>query len=405
MACALALGVPCLAAAESASDVAARRERELVDRIAAEESVNGPHSPLLGELFSDLGLLYEDSNLKAPAVTAYEQARGVIRANNGLSSLDEASVLEALIRTQEDLGYVEEPWELEQELVALADAHPSDVRAAAIYRKVGDKRIALLNRYLAGEFPPQLVLGCYYHRLPSGELPVGEKNCMAGSRGSLIRALSQEAWKYYSSAVKALTEHELYSSNELHELETKILRISYARGAYGAGRQSLLRSHYYDVENHESPLKRIDSALKVADWGILETQASGTRTAWKAAVDVYQQVYEYLTSEGVDRSSIDARFSPEIPIVVPAFAPSPLVTERPDASSGYVDVAFSITKYGQGKRIEILDATSDVSREAKKDIISAIFRSAFRPRIVDGELADAARVVVRYYVPRSDESN
>ena len=70
--------------------------------------------------------------------------------------------------------------------------------------------------------------------------------------------------------------------------------------------------------------------------------------------------------------------------MLPAFVPNPLASiETPD-SAGYIDVAFEITKYGEGKSVEILDTstnTTDAARLHLRDVIK-----------------DPSRVVVRYYV-------
>ncbi len=397
---AVALAVPCLALAAPAPDEAARRELELVQRITIEQATNGPHSAPLAALFAELGAFYEEASLNGPALVAFEEARGVIRANHGLSSLEEAPMLESLIRVHERMGDVEQPWQLDRELLALARAHPKDLRTVAIYHTLGDKRIDMLERYLAGEFSPQLVLGCYYHRAEARTVEFAERepNCAAGSRGALIDAVARETLSYYASAVKVLTQHRLYSSRELHELESKIIVISLRQGIYGMGRQSLRRLLAYDAANQERSPARAESQLQLADWDMITAVATHDRRPWNSALDGYRDAYHVLVSQRAPRSSIDALFSPDVPVVLPTFVPSRLVTERTAAAAGYVDVAFDITKYGHGEHVEILYTTDNVAREAKRALISTITRSVFRPRVLDGRIADATRVVVRYYI-------
>jgi hypothetical protein len=391
----IAIGAP----ASTDFDHTAAAEQRIQESIASELAAHGAHSETLIPLITQLGHLYRESGLEAPAVVAFEEARGVVRANYGLSSLEEAPLVEELIRVEEHMGYVQEPWQLEHELLALAAAHPDELRSAEIYRELGDKRIAMLNRYLAGEFPPQLILGCYYHRAPSGpEFAAKEPNCTAGGRGDLIRAVTSEAWSYYSAAIKTLMRLQLYSSTELHELETRIVRDAYGLQAYSVGRRSLLRLLSYDVANDEPPLARVDSLLKVADWDMVTTQATHSRLLWEPALDTYEQAYAQLQGEGVDAASIDALFAPEVPVVLPTFAPNPLASQPTPDTTGYIDVAFEVTKFGRARRVRLLDTTRNASRDAEKDLVSQISRSVFRPRLIDGRVADAAPVVMRYYV-------
>ena len=71
--------------------------------------------------------------------------------------------------------------------------------------------------------------------------------------------------------------------------------------------------------------------------------------------------------------------------------------QTPD-TTGHIDVTFEVTKFGRARRVEVLASTVSASREAEKDLIRRISNSVFRPRVVDGRVADAAPVVLRYYV-------
>jgi hypothetical protein len=396
--CLLMLAAPVAFCAQPDLGRTATVEEQIHDRIAAEQAQEGAHSAALIPLFTELGQLYRDLGHEDRAAAAFEAARGVVRANRGFSSLDEAPLLEELIRIEEHLGYAENAWEREQELLALADAHPDDLRAADIYRLIGDKRFELLNRYLAGEFPPQLVLGCYYDRYPSAFGPNGEHNCAAGSRRALINALTTEAWRYYFAAIKTLSVNQLYSSPELRDLETRIVHSSYERGAYSFGRRSLERLLTYDVARAEPLLTRVGSLLEITDWDIVMMRRTGSRFALAQAHNTYEQAYARLGSEGVDPQSIEAMFSPDVPVVLPTFLPNPLLSQQMPDTTGHIDVAFEITKYGRARRVKVLDSTTNAPRQAKSALVRQISSSVFRPRLVDGQVADAAPVVLRYYV-------
>jgi tetratricopeptide (TPR) repeat protein len=377
-------------------DQAADIEQQLHDSITTQQAANGPHSEALIPLFAELGHLYRELGQGARAAAAIEEARGVVRANLGLSSLEEAPLIEELIRVEESLGYEEDVWRREQDLLALADAHPDDLRAADIYRELGDRRLQLLSRYFAGEFPLELVLGCYYHRSPF-QLDPADRNCTAGSRSALIGAVMAEVWQYYSAAAKTLADHQLYSSAELRNLEMRIVRSAYALGAYFVGRRSLKRLAVYDVADDAPSLARVDSLLDVADWDMIAVHG-GSRFRWGAALDTYEQAYAKLRSDGVDAGSIKALFAPDVPVVLPTFLPNPLVTQRTSDTTGHIDVTFEVTRYGRARRVEIVDSTTDASRQAERELVHQISRSVFRPRVIDGQVADAAPVAFRYYV-------
>ena len=58
---------------------------------------------------------------------------------------------------------------------------------------------------------------------------------------------------------------------------------------------------------------------------------------------------------------------------------------------------FEITKYGRGRAVEVLDA-ANATDTAKQRPAGLIKGKRFRPRLMDGEFADATPVRMRYYL-------
>jgi hypothetical protein len=115
------------------------------------------------------------------------------------------------------------------------------------------------------------------------------------------------------------------------------------------------------------------------------------------AVDGYALAYAALQDAGVASASIEEIFAPEVPVVLPAFQPNPLVHDEARPAIGHIDVAFDITKYGRGRAVEIRDAANATSA-AKDDLVRLIMTHRFRPRLVNGEFPDTAPVALRYYL-------
>ncbi len=266
-----------------------------------------------------------------------------------------------------------------------------------ILREIGDKRIDLLARYLAGERPPEIVLGCYYAPVKQDHVD----KCKSGSRRVAAGSILSEARRSYAAAIDALLRHEEYPSDELEALETDLLGITYRYGqlmrtsSYEAGRRSLRRLLSYDVAASQEPPARMERLVQIADWDLLFSH-NGT------ALGAYEQAYDALESARVKRSEIDRIFAPETPVILPSFLPNPLASQE-TAASGHIDVAFDITKFGVSRRIEILDTTVGATDADRQSLVRLISRSRFRPRVTDGEFANRSRVVVRYYVGDGQE--
>jgi len=364
---------------------------EQIEEIQSSQGVNAPD--LIGPL-TNLGLIFREQGDPALAAAAIERARHLVRVNYGLSSFEEAPLLRQLIQIEEGKGNAAAAWDLEQKLLALIRRHPGP-RAAPMLREIADKRVDVLTRYSAGEFPPQVVLGCYYGE----QEPDGAKSCRSGSRNRVKAALQNEARSYYLGTIEMVVLSEGRFAAELPELYLALVRAVYAafpndiHNTQHEGRQILRILRALSVNKPEPLPVQINARVQLADWDLL---FAGGRDKNEAALKAYETLYDQLKQEGLGQPSIDELFSPSVPVVLPAFLPNPLVSTP--GGSGHIDVAFDITKYGEGKAIDVLDTTTNTTAVVRIRLADLIRDSRFRPRVADGAFEDASRVVVRYYV-------
>jgi hypothetical protein len=331
--------------------------------------------------------------------------------------------------------------------------HPDDVRTVPVLREIADKQMDRLGAVLAGKRPPQVVLGCFYKQWPS----LDEGSCTAGSKRNVVQGMLAEAQRNYADAIRVMLRQGLYDSDELRALELEVLRgvdlvrSIYYRGRsyplpmvpgalaaesiepwrsriapvaelaawelpypserafdrgddgqgvtkhvqlmdpYHRGRQSLRRLYAYGAAaSSDSLLQQADAAVQLADWDLLYSHNG-------QAVESYAATYDMLAGAEVPPSWIDELFAPPTPVVLPAFQPNPLAPDDERAATGHIDVAFEITKYGRGRAIVFL-GDENASDVAKRRLESLIRYHRFRPRVLDGKVADAAPVSVRYYL-------
>jgi hypothetical protein len=384
---------------------------DITERIRQVQSEGGPYSKELIDPLTTLSLQYLEDGQSVLADAVLEQALQVMRANYGLRSLEQAPLLRQRIRSEEKRGDFAAAWELERTLTTMARAHPDDLRAAEVFREIGDKRMDVLERYRDGEFPPQLALGCYYYdRQPFASPEQGNQSCTSGNRQFAQQAILNDAQRNYTRAIDVLLRQRRYSDEQLHELERNLIESSYVYGGpyraarqttgslltgsyidghhYMTGRQSLRRLLAYDAANRAPLLRRATALVHVADWDLVFEHRP-------LALATYEQTYEQLKQQGVPQAAIDELFSPATPVVLPTFVRNPLLGDDAPAT-GYIDVAFEIMNVGFSRRIEILGSSENASEDAKDELVRLIQRSRFRPRVTDGQFARAVRVVVRY---------
>jgi hypothetical protein len=368
--------------------------QSLHDEIHSTEAQD-PNSPDLIKPLTSLGLLYEEGGEPALALAALDEAVHVVRFNFGLYSLEQAPLIRQLITSAEALGDHSSAWELEKGILRLARRYPDDPRTAQILRDTGDRRMDMLAKYNAGEAPPEVIYGCYYagpHASHNPHGPVPLRECTSGSAGAVRAGLALEAEAYYAHAINIL-RNESYSSGELPRLVRDVVRISYEYGDPLVGRKSLVYLLTYQEMNSAPWGDRIDTLVQIADWDLLHARSLD---GMDAALAEYAHAYELLQRAGVGQESIRELFAPETPVPLPVSGTNPLVAEAPGEDSGHVDAAFDIDKYGRSGRVRILEANPEVTRAAEKHIEYVILQGRFRPRLVDGRIADRERVVVRY---------
>lgn len=375
--------------AQAKAPVAARDEQwQLLDAIQLLQSEDGPYALELLDPFKTLSLLYRDSGDHRLAIAASERAMQVVRANHGLRSLEQAPLIRQQIFSQRALGNTEAAWELEQELLILAERHPNDLRTVPILRDLGDWRMDILRRYLGGTFPREIYLGCYYDPIPYDDFG----SCHSGSRRQVVYSLLSNAWSHYSAAIDVLLRNGQYDSAMLDELEREMIDSAYTFGGYGVGRASFRRLFDYQIATGAPFLEQVEALVQLADWDLVFVDQRG------APLGLYEIAYEQMKQHGADQESIDRMFAPEIPIVLPTFLPNPLAAHAPRDASGYIDVAFQVTKFGKSRSIEILDATANATNDEKHDLERLISRSRFRPMLTDGQFLRTEPIVVRYYL-------
>jgi hypothetical protein len=356
--------------------------------------------------------------------------------------------MEEALENQEALGDFAMVQALEEKLYDLANRHPADLRTVAIHRNIGARKMDLLRRFLADEYPAELY---------------GESGLFSLSRDAVVTDLVSEAQIHYADAAAVVLRNGFYSSDALRDVEMEIVRASdlfrqrngrsgrahplggsrpYGVGAkergpgwditateeletrtntlwdltgsesseeakqrrqrvrdkltqYRLGRESYHRLVAYDEAlsgstpaDKQAWRRRLEAYLQAVDWDLLYSHNG-------AALDQYARVHELLKTNAIAEPLSAELFEPPIPIVLPTFLPNPLETP---ASARYIDVAFEVTRYGISRRIEIVGAAPNVSDAAKNDLVNLIEGSRFRPRVTDGELGRASPVVVRYYL-------
>ncbi len=449
--------------AQTATEYAQRAPGEqLREQIAALRATEGPAAAgLIGPLHI-LALVYQEAEDHVLASAAFEEARYVTRVHRGLFSVDEALLLEQQIRSEKALRNYERAWNLGQDMLAIARKHLDDVRVVPIFRALADDRSAVLSEVRAGSLPTEIRLGCYLagprprYEDPRGEprpAADGDSSCRFGRRDVVVARLREEILLYLADAIEVMLEHGDYASGELRELERQALGIEYfapywvlpsmGNATSGAARftgvrlecpdatldallasdlldgcldpvihweghvvanvgswVSLVRSVAYEIRSGAPAAARANALVELADWHLLSTslERRHLEAGTDRALEIYERAIRELQADANGRAT--EVFSPEVPVTLPTYRPNRFSSPANEESSRYLDVSFAVTQYGRAERIELLATSRGATRAEERDVIRRIEGTSFRPRVVDGKIAAAAPVVVRYALDR-----
>jgi hypothetical protein len=183
---------------------------------------SGERAPELVDALIEVSDQYQNEGQHFLADAAIERALEITRINYGLYSLEQIPLIQRSIDNESARDNPVGVWDREQQLIELADRNPDDPRIVPILTEMAGKRVDILERYLEGEYPPEIVLGCYYRR--------GNHNysgCTGGSSRVVSETLFFEALRYYDDAIGTLVRNEAQSSPERLQLEHAALQMIY----------------------------------------------------------------------------------------------------------------------------------------------------------------------------------
>lgn len=419
------------------------REQRLLDEIDELQDEGGLHAESLIEPLRALGVLYQEAGDHAPAVVALREARQILRANHGLfsSTVDEALLLRQQIRSEKALGRGEQAWNLQHDMIIIGRQHLDDMRMLPIFLELIEDRMERLDEFSTTDYrdlPTGLYVPCKEGAMPTpinsgrraAPVPVLDaRACAVGTWRRVVGRLHGAVLRNYADAIAVLVRNGDYGSQELRDLEKRALGLvpfergllrcqeqtfiefldselvgsclDTAGGTGVGGWASLMRLVFYEVRSGAPAAARANAFAELGDWYLRAEHVSHTpkfSPADEIALALYEQAFAELR-QGDDAARLTAEvFSPEVPVTLPTYAPNPLASTE---SSRFIDVAFSITRYGEAEHIEVLDSSENVARAQERELVRVIKYSSFRPRAVDGALVDSAPVVVRYYLPEN----
>lgn len=414
------------------SEERARMETDIdnyLAKIGNSEADEGPYADQLREDLFSTALLYQKLEDHENAIKLFQRTLNVSRINNGLESLDQVEVLEATAQSYLAIDNIKEADAMMNSAYHIQLLHYGENSAELVpaERKLGDwnTRAFMQRSSILVNIPRMNVQNFLVD-------PRNFINDAADPRDTPLWKL-YEARTNYIHAIKTLVDAHNYTHPELMELERKLLtnfllsmhreNILYepdfyltrkktktatrlnqnaiemrASEDYVLGLESHKRRMAYLVKDeNRTPSQLVTAMLEDADWDLLFEHKT-------EAEDKYNAAYKFFNENPQFEQGAHAEMYPAVPVVLPTYLPPPNSREKLGIAAdakinyfGYIDVSFSLTKFGKARRIKQTGKGGEITRNMEIRLNQYLRNVLFRPRYSGGEL-DTGEITLRYYV-------
>ena len=402
-----------------------------LEAVTALETESGPFSPELIELLIDLGSQYQQAGEHEEAIELFQRAEHISRVNNGLYHPDQYASIEKMVDSYMAMGDVASANEKQRYLVYLNEQHHGDASPDALPYVVNlaDTGMAQFNQVMSTPRQPVFSVSSGIGPGPSGRGPTPREMAF----GSLYMAQQN-----YLRAITTMLDNRQYFDPELLDLEYRFLETlflqafrqailndpdyylsnrttttgsmlkkdyasRFASYNFNSGKNTFERILIYIRNNPEARVYQLINALmEYGDWCMLFGRT-------QSAMSKYREAYELVHEMRVEQASIEQLFRPAMPVHLPLITAKPnsrekfgIHDEAELAYEGYIDIAFTVSKYGKAKSFATLATSGNVTRQIEHRLVRYLRNSPFRPRLETDNRFESQRVEVRYYFAYAD---
>lgn len=406
---------------------------DYLETITDVETEDGAYADALLENLVSLGSLYQQEGNHEKAIETFERAEHVSRINHGLFDASQFPIIEKSIDSYLAVGDIDNVLQYQRYLVYLNEKYYGKNASATV-----DSMAVLANRNMdvyTSIINRNEPVVSFSFSSPGGSGPSESDDPRRQVFGNLRIAQGN-----YARAILALIENREFFSTRILELEYKFLETLFLqanrrailddpdfylsersssitgshlmspfsrRNSFGyiEGKNTFDRILIYLKHNPDAPPEALATAMMdFGDWHLLFGRNMN-------AVRQYEQAYDLLQAEGVDPAVVSDLVKPAIPLQLPLITAKPNSREKfgladdvilqPD---GYIDIAFTINRYGNARKIRVLDKSENTTAAVERRLKRYLRNAPFRLRMVDGETMKADPVTLRYYYTLLPES-
>jgi len=387
--------------------------QQYLDQIAEQQRLHGAYDPQLGEQLLGLGLLYKNMGQYQEASTSLNQALHIKKINEGLQSMTQVPILEALIEANTAARNWEE---LNKNYHLLLWVHQRNLSSGnpellPVFLRVGQWLLEAYGKGLLKD-PPAIILSdliSMYNTI---------LNIMAQQYGDkdprLIVPLKILALTNYQQvneiANHPVTDFTGYGNRVNFQQRCIPVPMSNGRIQVICEMMEIPNPLYYVSKQQTKDISIVDQMQKVksvlnriAD---IDTANPGTRPAERAAalvnlgdwnfindkrskaIENYNQAYQLLAVSDPDDELVKSLFDKPVRIpVMTTGLPGAYDIPVDKITPPYVRLSFNVSRDGRASNIEVIETSDPNNFRIRRTAIEIVNSSFFRPRFVDGKFA------------------
>ena len=364
------------------------------------ESAEGPHAEPLVEARSSLGMLYQQAGDHGRAITVLRDALQSVRVNEGLHSMSQLAILEAIIDSQVALGARDELRRNYEYLFWLYQRNYGDHSAGLVpvIKRVGQWYFDLYNFSPPNTTVEPLIAA---DDLYAKALKILPEDAPPRDRADILYKVA-----VINHHVAEDVQDPMLSHREIREamiphgrgspyLNEAAVRQYYADQSFYKGKRSLKRL----IETYEKTLPGgiMDYAralVFMGDWLTVQRRVlEGAR--------LYQRALAALEEHDADPALVDELFGEPQPIEQ---LPIPGETEsQAGADSYYVDALLDVPKSGWPTNIRIQAIHPPEQTTLVRRAERGIAATRYRPRYRNGQPVASTDVPLRFVFKHKDQ--
>lgn len=387
-------------------------QERLEQAVATLEGSGDTWHPMIAESMISLARLLQAEDKHTDALVTLERAVHISRVNHGLFSLEQGPAVKMQVQSHLALGEWDEADSLEQyhfyiHSRSLGGGNPDLIPALLSYAEwhldaFADRR---------GELPTTRLIDAYRLYSVAMSLVDAQPEPEKYPRERYLQRLAYLSWLMHRTGVQNRPETLYAKTRQVDDEwaerittgEYRLHNNPFLQGEYVLGQIIAMREQRVAESPPGSSIQRemrklhAEAVLDMADWNLLFDRR-------QRAESVYRQAWELLASEDdalkkdvFDRMVLIPSFEnfmqPEqatelaegsSPAMATAFSAAPSLRAQRQQPSPWVTMRFDLTRNGRVTNVELLESSTDINENVRRNMVMALRGSVLRPALRDG---------------------